>query len=155
MLEFIPPDYFSAPSPPIFFYPQTLHSLSVCICVCIKMPVENVSNDSSTALSIKPCEDSENQWFHAELPEVPHTSFVITAQYVNEQKLQHISIRRLLASVLGVNLFGVFQWLWTSLFQSSIVLWQRSSIQVFSFSLSFIDNSFIQFSFVSPSLSYL
>lgn len=109
MLEFIPPDYFSAPSPPIFFYPQTLHSLSVCICVCIKMPVENVSNDSSTALSIKPCEDSENQWFHAELPEVPHTSFVITAQYVNEQKLQHISIRRLLASVLGVNLFGVFQ----------------------------------------------
>lgn len=155
MLEFIPPDYSSAPSPHIFFYPQPLHSLSVCICVCIKMPVENVSNDSSTGLSIKPCEDSENQWFHTELPEVPHTSFVITAQYVNEQKLQHISIRRLLASVLGVNLFGVFQWLWTSLFQSSIVLWQRSSIQVFSFSLSFIDNSFIQFYFVSPSLSYL
>lgn len=85
----------------------------------------------------QPYVDSRNQWFHTELPEVPHTSFVITARYVNEQKV-HVSVRRLLASVVGVNLFGVFRWLWTSPFQSSIVSRQRSPIQVCSWSLSLI-----------------
>lgn len=71
---------------------------------------ENASNDSSAVLSINGLMWTvKNQWFHTELPEVPHTSFVITAQYVNEQKVQHVSVRRLLASVVGVNLFGVFR----------------------------------------------
>lgn len=60
-------------------------------------------------------------------------------------KLQRIPVRRLLAGMVGVNIFGVFRWLWTSLFQSGIVLCQRSPFQVGSCSLSFIDNSFIHF----------
>lgn len=42
---------------------------------------------------------------HTELPEVPHTSFVTAARYVDWQKVRHISVRRLLA---GVNLWRAF-----------------------------------------------
>lgn len=52
--------------------------------------------------------DSENQWFHTELPEVPHTSFVITAQYVNEQKLQHISVKGVIGECGGCKSFWCF-----------------------------------------------
>lgn len=36
---------------------------------------------------------------HTELPEVPHTSFVTAARYIDWQKVRHISVRRLLAHV--------------------------------------------------------